>query len=106
MGSSSGCSSREAVLLQHPPLDQGLGLDGHLIAPASPPLQYSDSVSYVGTVGQPVWGGFDSHHRPSTLDRHRRGQQSSSQSAYHTCDRRQPKKKVTIKEKPDDESEV
>ena len=70
--SSSGCSSREAVLLQHPPLDQvadqdvvddgddddgdgkdydesvlpqhyplhqGLALDGHLIAPASPPLQ-------------------------------------------------------------------
>jgi len=107
--SSSGCSSREAVLLQHPPLDQGLALDGHLIAPASPPLQYSDSVSYVGT-NAPLWGGFDSHHRPSTLDRHRRGQQSSSQSGYHTCDRRQQqqqgKKKVTIKEKPDDESEV
>lgn len=57
-----------------------------------------------------LWTGildmWNSHPWNLLLHRHRRGQQSSSQSAYHTCDRRQPKKKVTIKEKPDDESEV
>ena len=65
---ASASPSLQVILLA--PLPHCYQYYQHSCRQLTPLLQYSDSVSYVGTVGQPVWGGFDSHHRPSTLDRY------------------------------------
>ena len=107
---TSGCPSAEAPVMKYRPKPENRPDDQQqLVPPTSPPLQYSDGVSFLAS-GQPGIAQFYDNQRPhsGTLDHRCRAQNTKSPdySIYHTCARRPVKKKVTIKEKPDDESEV